>query len=93
VLVAIFDAATGARVLDARVAARLSVTDQPGAEKPLERTQNADTGTYGAFFELPGHDLYIVRLIIERPLAEQPVALDFKYDRRCEKPKRGKGLT
>jgi hypothetical protein len=63
------------RVLDARVAARLSITDQPGAEKPLERTQNADTGTYGAFFELPGHDLYIVRLIIERPLVEQPVAL------------------
>jgi hypothetical protein len=73
-LVAIFDAATRARVPDARVAARLSITDQPGAEKPLERTQNTDTGTYGAFFELPGHELYIVRLIIERPLAEQPVA-------------------
>jgi hypothetical protein len=44
--------------------------------------QIAGTTTYGNFFHLPGYDLYIVKLAIERPGAARTVVMDFKYDHR-----------
>lgn len=79
---AIFDAATGTRVSDASVSARLSGIGLSGEEKNLEPMQLSGTTTYGAFFSLPGRDLYTIRLAITRLGTQQPVTVDFRYDHR-----------
>ena len=40
----------------------------------------ADTTIYGAFFYLPGVDVYTIQLMIQRPGLQQSVILDFNYD-------------
>ena len=82
VVIAIFDAVSGARVSDATVTAKISGLGLSGPEKPLEPMVIADTITYGGFFELPGADLYTVRATIKRSGSQAPVVLDFKYDHR-----------
>jgi len=82
VLAAIFDAATGDRVSNARVTAQVSGIGLAGAKKKLEPMQIASTTTYGGFFDVPGFDLYTVRLTIARPGEPQPVVFNFKYDHR-----------
>jgi len=42
----------------------------------------ANTVSYGGFFDLPGRDLFTIRLTIERPGQPKPVNLEFKYDHR-----------
>ena len=76
---AIFDSATGARISDARVTARVSGLGMAGEQKALEPMLIAGTVTYGAFFELPGTDRYTIRLEIQRAAAGQPVVADFTY--------------
>jgi hypothetical protein len=78
IVVAIFDAASRARVSDATVTARVSGLGLSGSEKTLEPMNIADTITYGAFFNLPGADLYTISVSIRRPGSQQPVVLDFK---------------
>ena len=48
----------------------------------LARMEIANTTTYGNFFNLPGADLYTIRLTIQRLGSQRPVVLDFKYDHR-----------
>jgi hypothetical protein len=83
VLAAIFDAATRARISDARVAAKVSNPTLSGVEKTLEPVEIAGNTAYGGFFELPNSEPYTVTLTIERPSAERPIVFDFKYDPRC----------
>ncbi len=78
---AIFDAASGARVSDAMVTAQISGLGLSGTTKKLESMEIAKTISYGEFFNLPGSDLYTIKLTIQRP-GSQPVVLDFKYDHR-----------
>ena len=82
IVVAIFDTATGARLSDATVTAQISGLGLYGAQKRLESMDISNTTTYGGFFDLPGRDLYIIKLTIQRPDAAKPVVLDFKYDHR-----------
>ena len=82
IVVAIFDAASAARVSDATVTAKVSGLGLSGSEKTLEPMSIANTITYGAFFNLPGADLYTIRVSVRRPSSQQPVVLDFKYDHR-----------
>jgi len=82
IVVAIFDAASVARVSDATVTAKVSGLGLSGSEKTLEPMNIADTVTYGGFFNLPGADLYTITVSIRRPERQQPVVLDFKYDHR-----------
>ncbi len=82
IVAAIFDTTSGARVSDATVTAQISGLGLAGPKKILEIMEIAGTTTYGGFFNLPGPDLYTVRLAIERPGAPQPVVMDFKYDHR-----------
>lgn len=83
VVVAIFDAASGARISDASVAAKVSGLGLAGPERALEPMPIANTITYGGFFELPGADLYTVRVTVKRP-AQAPIVLDFRYDHRSQ---------
>lgn len=82
VTVAVFDAARNARVQDASVTARVSGLGLSGSSTKLEPMQIAGTTTYGAFVNLPGRDLYTVKLSIDRPGGAQPVTMTFKYDHR-----------
>jgi hypothetical protein len=43
--------------------------------------QISGTTTYGGFFDLPGFDLYKVKLTVQRGEAV-PAVLEFKYDHR-----------
>ena len=80
IVVAIFDARTGARISDATVSAKISGLGLSGAQKVLEPMKIADTVTYGGFFNLT-RDIYTIRLTVQRPGA-QPISLDFRYDHR-----------
>ena len=84
VIAAIFDAASGTRISDATVMAKISGLGLSGPETTLEPMKIADTTTYGTFVYLPGTDLYTITLTIQRPGSMQPVVLDFKYDHRRE---------
>jgi hypothetical protein len=81
IVVAVFDAASGTRVSDATVTARVSGLGLSGSEKVLEPMKIADTVTYGGFFNLPA-DLYTIRITVRRAGSQQPAVLDFKYDHR-----------
>jgi hypothetical protein len=80
IVVAIFDARTGARISDATVSAKISGLGLSGDRKVLEPMKIADTVTYGGFFNLT-RDIYTIRLTVQRPGA-QPISLDFRYDHR-----------
>ncbi len=82
VVTAVFDAATGARVSNAVVTAQVSGLGLSGTKKRLDVMEIAGTTTYGGFFDLPGFDLYTVKLTVERPGVAPPVVLEFKYDHR-----------
>lgn len=82
VVAAVFDATSGARVSDAAVTAQVSELGLSGTNKKLDRMEIANTVSYGGFFDLPGRDLYTIRLTIERPGQPKPVNLEFKYDHR-----------
>ncbi|HET7680945.1 MAG TPA: hypothetical protein VFK79_12550 [Xanthobacteraceae bacterium] len=79
---AVFDAASGARISDVSVTAQVSGLTLSGPTKRLDPMQIADTITYGTFVNLPGPDLYTVRVTVERPGGHRPVAMDFTYDHR-----------
>ena len=81
IVAAVFDASSGARVSDAVVTAEVSGLGLSGSKKTLEPMQIAGTTTYGGFFDLPGFDLYTVRVTVERGGAN-PAFLQFKYDHR-----------
>jgi hypothetical protein len=82
VVAALFDSASGARISDATVTAQISGLGLAGSKARLEPMEIAGTISYGGFFNLPGRDLYTVRLIIERPGAARAIDLTFKYDHR-----------
>lgn len=81
VVAAVFEAANGTRVSDASVTAQVSGLGLSGSSKKLEPMQIEGTTTYGAFFTLPGRDLYRVKLTVARPSA-QSIMFEFKYDHR-----------
>ena len=79
IVAAVFDAASGARVSDAVLTADVSGLGLAGNKKKLEPMQIAGTTTYGGFFDLPGFDIYTVKLTVERG-GTGPAVLQFKYD-------------
>ena len=81
IVAAVFEAASRTRISDANVTAEVSGVGLSGEKKKLEPMQIAGTTTYGAFVDLPGFDLYTVKLIVERSGAK-PAVLQFKYDHR-----------
>ncbi|MBI2313929.1 MAG: hypothetical protein HYU77_15635 [Betaproteobacteria bacterium] len=79
VLVAIFDARTGARVTDAVVSASVA---EPGLNAEIRRLDPmpvAGAMSYGNFFRMPGKGPYRITVKISRPGAAQPVDVSFEY--------------
>ena len=81
VMVAIFDAKSGARITDAEVKARVEgVGPMSGQEKALEPMLVADAMTYGNFFDVPGKASFRVVLEVRRP--EQPGAAVVRFEHK-----------
>lgn len=77
--VAVFDAATGNRIEDAVVYARISPLQFAGERKQLEPMRIADTTTYGQFFNFPGADSYTITVEVQKAGAAAPVRFDFPF--------------
>lgn len=61
--------------------AQVSGLGLSGSKMKLEPMQISGTTTYGSFVNLPGLDLYTVKLTVERGGASSAV-LQFRYDHR-----------
>lgn len=66
-MVAIFDAATGARIEDAKVSARVSELGLSGSKVKLEPMRIGDMITYGNYVSLPGRVPYRIDVGVDRP--------------------------
>ena len=80
VMVAIFDAATGKRVTDARVEARVQSLGLGGQEKVLQRMPIAGALTYGNYFTMAGSGPFWIILRVSRP--SLPSALEIRFEHR-----------
>jgi len=79
VVAAVFDAPTGERIADARVAARVTPSGLPAEARMLEPMEIAGTLTYGNYFTMGGSDPYRIELSITRAGAVEPVEVEFAY--------------
>jgi hypothetical protein len=77
IVVAVFDATTGARIEDAVVEARVAELGFAGVARRLEPMLIADTVTYGSYFELSSDADYRIYLSITRPGSAVPVKVEF----------------
>lgn len=85
IVVAIFDAATGARVTDARVGATVSGLGHIGETRiALEPMLTEGVVTYGGFVSLAGHDRYTLVIEIRRPGDAAERRADFAYEVEAE---------
>jgi hypothetical protein len=82
VMAAVFDAATGERVEDAVVEARVAEPGLAGVMRRLEPMLIAGTVTYGNYFTLRGDGPYRIIFSITRADAALPVVLEFSYGHR-----------
>jgi len=78
-VVALFDAATGARITDADVTALVSGAGHRDDRKRLEAMVIADTTTYGQYFDFPDAGRYTIRVDVRRGNQAAPVTARFTY--------------
>ncbi len=81
IIVALFDAASGARITDARI--RAGVDTRGNDRQPdiwLEPMQINGTLTYGQFFLIQAPGLWRIHLEIYRPGVPKPSRADFAYE-------------
>lgn len=77
-VVAVFDAVTGARIENAQVAASIEGLGHVGRQRvELEPMAIAGTITYGGFIKLPGNDQYQIQVDITVPGRSGSVTLEF----------------
>jgi cytochrome c5 len=79
--IALFDAASGKRVSDATVRARVSTASSAGPEKALEPVTTADAPTYGNYFAMGGTGPFEIVVRISRPGAADTIETKFQYAR------------
>ncbi|MGD9878520.1 MAG: hypothetical protein AB7U95_00140 [Reyranella sp.] len=80
VVIALFDARTGARIQTARVRAAVArgrTVHDP--DRDLEPMQIAGVITFGNFFPMPQSGDYRIRVEIVRPGAPRPIEAEFDY--------------
>ena len=79
IVVALFDAATGARITDAKVSARVEQLELAAELKDLEPMQISGTVSYGNFYAMPGNGIYRIRIVAKRKGASRPIEAEFEY--------------
>ena len=81
IVVALFDAKTGARVTDAQI--RAGVGNRWYNHEPdrfLEPMEISGTTSYGNFFSMQAAGIWRIHLVIRRPGMTRPVEADFGYE-------------
>jgi hypothetical protein len=81
VTVALYDDATGKRIADATVRARVTSAIGASAQKDLELMAGQDAMTYGNYFAMPERGDYKVTLDIYRPGMSHVVVARLDYQR------------
>lgn len=79
VVIALFNSATGARIENAEVSARLVAPDKYTSSKRLEPMRINDTVSYGNTFDLSGADEYRFHVEIRLVSRDEPVKFVFRY--------------
>ena len=79
VTIALFDAASGKRISDATVRARVSAASGAGPEKALEPL--TDASTYGNYFAMGGTGPFEIAVRIRRPGMADSIETKFQYTR------------
>lgn len=79
VVIALFDAKSGARIENADISARVSEIGLAGEEKKLEPMQIAGTVTYGNFFPMRGNGPFRIELVIHVPGQSQEIKAAFEH--------------
>lgn len=81
IVVAVFNAQTGARVEHARVSATIGGLGHVGQQTvELDPMTIESTVTYGGFVTLPGNDRYQIAVAIIVPRRSRPVSVTFSID-------------
>ncbi len=78
-LVALFDAASGARIAGAQIEAQVAEIGFAGTRRRLEPMVIAGTETYGGYFKLDGDNPFRIALEIRRPGQERVIRAEFEY--------------
>ncbi len=79
VLVALFDAASGARIAGAQIEAQVAEIGFAGTRRRLEPMVIAGTESYGGYFRLDGDNPFRVTLEIRRPGDQRVTHAEFEY--------------
>ena len=79
VLVALFEAETGARIADAQVGARLVATSLAGPETQLEPMSHADALTYGNYLDMAPGGSYRIDVSVRRTGSAEPIHASFHW--------------
>ena len=79
VLVTLFDSASGERITDADVKARVSPLGLTGPEKDLHPISTAGAICYCDYFELSPTDTYVIKLQIRRPGVPRVIEAEFLH--------------
>jgi hypothetical protein len=79
VTVAVFDTASGERVQDAVVKARVATTAGAGPQKTLQPITIANSGSYGNYFAMGGSGPYKVTVQVKRAGSSDPIQAQFEY--------------
>ena len=79
VMVAVFDAQTGARVTGAEVTATVIAPDGGSVRRRLEPMVLGGTITYGEYFRMPAPGVYRIRVEVRRSDVPGTVETEFEY--------------
>ena len=79
VVIALFDAKTGARIEKAEVTARVSEIGLAGEEKKLEPMEIAGTETYGNYFRMAGSGPFRINVTIRVPGEPREIKTEFEH--------------
>ena len=82
VMAALFDAASGDRIENATVEARVTPLGLAGVTRTLEPMQIASTVTYGNYFAIRANEPYRILISVIRGGGTTPVTLEFSHEHR-----------
>lgn len=79
VVVALFDAASGKRVTDAKVKVGGASIGMAASRQKADPMLINNVTTYGAYITLPGPGPYKIQIDIQRPGTDKPIEVEFDY--------------
>ena len=82
VMIALFDAKSGARIENADISARISESGLDGVVKKLEPMQIAGTVTYSNYFPMAGNGPFLIRVAIHVPGELLQTIAEFEHRHR-----------